>query len=778
MIRRINKLRNVGRFADLRSQGGTQSEFAKVNVIYAPNAGGKTTLCDVFRSLGTGKPAYILGRKRFGSTTSVEIEILFHGSPSPKAVLGASGWQIDPPGSNPPQTLVYDDRFVADNVLVGQFVAVEQRRNLYGLALGDHGRALKEQVVAAERELTNATTALNIARTALTPLVPAGYTTDTFRALPKDEIIDERIRQATEHLETAKRTKANAESIRQRKPLGISMPANIPDGLATALEATLDDAALQAEALIRQHLERHSHGLGLEWIGQGHKAQSGTTCPLCGQEMEGLEILKAYQAFFSGVLQEQQVALSRILTEVQEDLGEVAQQRVEQLLNSHVVEKDWWKDAGGKQFNLPECQAIEFVRTAMEEARAAIVAGVQRKQAQPALRATLNQAELAAIQRWGEVGASLAAYMSAVPPINALIADWQKAAGMVDIAPLERGIVTLQAQKRRHEDSVVAAYNAFDSAATNKAEKEKAKVAANNALRDQSEQVLKDYGDRINVLLDRFGVDFRLVSGGVNFLGGPPAGELAVEILGTRVSTTPKDARNPQRPSLANTLSSGDRSALGLAFFVAVAERDPNIGDTIIAFDDPFHSQDRSRRRRTIECIHRVAQASRQCFILSHELDFSREAARIAGVPVNTFTLNPMTDHSVLEARDLPPLPGRAYEQDYAKLTAFLAEPAKFTAHLKDVARCIRQTLEGYLRAKFPTSWQENDWLGDMIRKIREAQPGGVLHHAAHLVIDLAEVNDWGKRYYHGENDGSDAGEVDPKELKGYVEQTVRIISR
>ena len=72
MIRRINKLKNVGRFAELRSQGGNQHEFTKVNVIYAPNACGKTTLCDVFRSLGTGKVDFILGRKRFGSTTAIE----------------------------------------------------------------------------------------------------------------------------------------------------------------------------------------------------------------------------------------------------------------------------------------------------------------------------------------------------------------------------------------------------------------------------------------------------------------------------------------------------------------------------------------------------------------------------------------------------------------------------------------------------------------------------------------------------------------------------------
>lgn len=494
--------------------------------------------------------------------------------------------------------------------------------------------------------------------------------------------------------------------------------------------------------------------------------------------MGELEILAAYRAFFSGALQEQQAAQARIAKQAEERFGPVAQQRIEQLLNTHVVERDWWKDAGGFLFDLPACPETHAVRSAMEAVRSALTNAIHRKQAQPAQRVVLSETEAGSLAAWVEVAATVTSYMAAIAPINIAIAERQRTAGTVDIGPIEKRIASLNAQKKRHDTAVVAAFAAFDAATTGKAEKERAKVAANNALREQSEQVLTDYGGRINALLNRFKVGFRLVSGGVNFRGGPPAGELAVEILGTRVSTTPEDARNPALPSLANTLSGGDRSALGLAFFVAVAERDPDISNTILVFDDPFHSQDRSRRRRTIECVHRLAALSQQCFILSHELDFAREAARMVGVQVNTFTLDPMTDHSLLEAKSLPPLPGRAYEQDYAKLTAFLRSPSEFADQLKDVARCIRQSLEGYMRTKFPESWAADEWIGGMIGKIRDAQPGDVLHHAAHLVTDLTEVNDWGKRYYHGETDGSDAGAVDPIELEGYVEQTIKIISR
>lgn len=67
----------------------------------------------------------------------------------------------------------------------------------------------------------------------------------------------------------------------------------------------------------------------------------------------------------------------------------------------------------------------------------------------------------------------------------------------------------------------------------------------------------------------------------------------------------------------------------------------------------------------------------------------------------------------------------------------------------------------------------ENDWLGDMIRKIRNAQPGALIHLAEHLVNDLTQLNEYSKRFSHGEEDGSEAASIDPRESRGYVDQAL-----
>ncbi len=132
MLKRINKLKNIGRFSDLKSSSGNQGDFAEFNVIYAPNASGKTTLCDVLRSLSAGNSEYVTGPKRFGATAA-EIEVLLHGQPTPRVALSDKVWSTDPAGTALPRIMIYDDRFVAENVFVGQHVAVEHRRNLYGI---------------------------------------------------------------------------------------------------------------------------------------------------------------------------------------------------------------------------------------------------------------------------------------------------------------------------------------------------------------------------------------------------------------------------------------------------------------------------------------------------------------------------------------------------------------------------------------------------------------------------------------------------------------------
>ena len=123
-------------------------------------------------------------------------------------------------------------------------------------------------------------------------------------------------------------------------------------------------------------------------------------------------------------------------------------------------------------------------------------------------------------------------------------------------------------------------------------------------------------------------------------------------------------------------------------------------------------------------------------------------------------------------------LPTRAYEIKYRRLTKFSAQPEDFRDHVHEIALLLRTVLEEYLHLKFPEQWRENqDWLGDMIRAIRDAAPGSLLANARPLEGDLSEINEYSQRFHH-RTTGQTADIPDLTELQSFAKQTISTISK
>ena len=56
MIKKFVTIKNIGKFKNCNASGDV--ELKKLNVIYAENGRGKTTLCDILRSLKTSDAEY------------------------------------------------------------------------------------------------------------------------------------------------------------------------------------------------------------------------------------------------------------------------------------------------------------------------------------------------------------------------------------------------------------------------------------------------------------------------------------------------------------------------------------------------------------------------------------------------------------------------------------------------------------------------------------------------------------------------------------------------
>lgn len=773
MIKRFNVIKEIGRFQNLSSNRGNEGDFAQFNVLYAHNACGKSTICDILRSLTTGKPEYIVGRKRIGATQDSEVIIQLDNGGSPQTARLQSGAWNDL--SSAPKIHIYDDRFVSENVFIGHYIDLGQRRNLYGLVIGAQAIALQQAVNTADQELKDATDALSRATTALNAHLPQSYTIDSFRRVEAIDDIDNKLTEAATELKKSKHRKAKAEAIRLRKPLSPISLKEIPSNFEAVLAMTLDDAALAAEEKIKEHLQQHANGLSINWVQQGYAAQKDSTCPHCGQDMSGMEILSYYKAYFSGEIQRQESQRNALKSSLDSALNFSVFAQIKEVLVSHENEKTWWKDAANHSFELPEFCSIGEIEVLIQNIHNSLSDAIARKQASPSRAVPLTDGEQTAISDWERLRQQISQYNESIAIINQAVDLVKTQAATVDLKPFEDNLSMLTASKKRQEQAVIDAFSNYDTALQRKNTAQSNKRNANDALRQQSDQLFERYGSKINEILSAFSVDFQIASDGVNFKGGQPSGQLAIELMGTRVDSRPESAADPSRSSLANTLSGGDRSALALAYFLACVELDAELANCIVVFDDPYHNQDRSRRQRTLEMVQGIASRAKQCFVLSHDLEFARAVTQRNGNHARTFVIQELATTITLEHKQLPMLPNRAYEKNYTRLSEYVHNPAAQSEHLKEVADTLRIILEEHLRLKFPLSWADNDWLGDMLAKIRDAEDGSPLQSCRGLLEELGHVNTYSCRFHHGAR-GEQADEPDPRELKGYAERTLRII--
>jgi wobble nucleotide-excising tRNase len=277
------------------------------------------------------------------------------------------------------------------------------------------------------------------------------------------------------------------------------------------------------------------------------------------------------------------------------------------------------------------------------------------------------------------------------------------------------------------------------------------------------------YGQSINRYLERINAGFRITSPTHTCRGGTPSTSYQILINQNPVdlgdSSTPAD-----RPSFRNTLSAGDKSTLALAFFLVRLEEDANRARKVIVFDDPFTSMDSFRRNHTVHQIYR--QTCAQVVLLSHEAGFLKLLwDRVAPANRKTLQLARIGEENTTIAEwDIEKAVQARYRADIDPLQSFYSHGA---GERRDVIQKLRPVLEGYCRNLYPTQFGEQELMGSIVEKIRQA---GSTHPLHPIVEDLGELNMYCRRYHHGENPSAATEPIDDTELQGYVRRTLRLV--
>lgn len=729
-------------------------------MIVGANGFGKTTICAILRSLQSGDPAPVVGRKSLGGTAPISIELLM---PQGICRFDGTAWNTPFPG-----LAIFDGVFVAENVHSGEIVDIEHRRNLYRVIVGAEGVRLAERDSALAGQSRDLTGQITASSRTIQPQVANGITVDQLIALESDPDIDARIEEHQRSVDAARA----AHQINERPTLNVLAIPEIPEGFFDLLVRSLDDVAADAEGRITAHLASHGMAEGGEsWLATGIQ-HADETCPFCGQDIKGLTLIEAYRSIFGDGYRDLQGAVREMAGRINERFGEAAIGRLNTAVEQNRGGVEFWV-----RYSAIDQEAVTLApetADAMRTFRSEAIALLNRKARAPLERIELDDAFNLARDGYDRTKVAADATATALRAANIEIQRKKEETSAADVATAEAELVLRRAIKARHQEPLAGQCSEHIRLKGEKARVDTEKEEARRRLDEHSANVMRPYQNRINHYLDAFNAGFTIAETRHGYPGGTAASSYQLVINNTPIELG--DGRTPaNQPSFKNTLSSGDRTTLALAFFLANLEQDQDRANKIVVFDDPFNSQDAFRRRQTVYEIAKVANGCAQVIVLSHDAMFLKQIWDKA--PAAERIALTLADHRAQGSKIMPIDLERASRgrtaTDIDDLQAYLVTAA---GNRLDLIRKMRGVLETYCWTTYPNAFQAGqDWLGEICRKIRE---GGDQHPARALYDELDQINDYTSQYYHGE-DVADAtpDEIDPTELTGFVRRTLRIVN-
>lgn len=753
MIRKILNVTNIGKLRSLAPQGDV--ELKRLSLLFAPNGQGKTTLSEILGSYKASDPTILAGRKSLGSNGNPEVLLRLDGG---NATFSNGAWS-----ASEPNLLIFGPEFIEENVYSGNAVEHSHKKRLYQVILGQQGVALAQAVDGLDAQIREAIRVQTEKTEAIQRLLPAGLSIDAFLNLAAEEGLEAKVVAAQSEVSALEQ----AEAISRKEALSELAVPGLPDGFTGTLARTIESLSSDAEARVRAHLEGHTVGADEHWVSQGLEFTKDDECPFCGRGLEGVALISAYRDFLSEAYRQLKRDIAQLRSSITTISDDATVLRYSRVLDRNASSSEFWS-----QFvacTLPELSESE-IRDALTGVTTAALHEVAQKERAPLEARVRSAAFLTSEQDFGRFREVAARYNEAVRAANVLI-DAKKAATQAgSLAAARSTLANLKAVELRHKASTATACQLLIDARALKTRLDRQKRTAKQALDQYSAGIMSTWEVEINRLLECFGAGFRLARVSGQYVGGTPSTTYKLVINDVEVdlgaSETPKNL-----PSFKNTLSSGDRATLAFSLFMAQLHHDPALADRIVVFDDPFSSQDRSRRSYTRQCICNVATQAQQVIVLSHDSEFLKLVKDAAGgTEVKTVQLYALAGASRLAEHDLDLEVASAFMKDFRLLQSYVDNGS---GDPRAVARAIRPVLEECLRGRFPGAFGENMWLGEMLDAIRGASGATLLATAAAALPELVAINEFSKVYHH---DGWESASIDATELHSFAKRTIAVV--
>jgi wobble nucleotide-excising tRNase len=746
MLLKIDSVEEVGRFVVLRHKA---PHFHRLSLIFARNGYGKSTVCAVLRSATDQNPDHISARRRLGAVNPSKIQLTWKS--------GHFGFSSGSWTACPGKIYVFDQDFVLQNLHIGDSVTTQNKRSLLPVVLGDAGVAMAQKIVALDQEQRDLDakmkTAAAIIRAKLQVVAMDKMSDFCSKAIPPT--IDQTIAETAKKLELARNT-----ATVKLKPSPKLIAVGTLDAHREILARTISSVSADAAAKVRQQIEGHSFGnRGVQWLKFGMEHLHEDACPFCAQPLKDAEIISAYSGYFSEAFAQLILDRDTNLSQLDTGLGDggVA---LSSLVAANAADMTFWSSVSDlpTQVSMPPEDLAACV-----QALADLKSLYAKKLENPLSLIDITPSEVKlskAFQILGDYNAAVSACLAAIDAVKAVPGADPKAVSQTHDSWL--------ALKAKSEEPVKTAAEDYRQSEIRRGDLEKEKKAAQEALTHYSQLTMRARQLTINKLLSDFGANFTIIDAKASYVGREPNTDFAIAVGSHKIKAGEK---SQNEPSFKTVLSTGDKTTLALAFFIAQVTADPKLSDAIVVLDDPFSSQDINRQFETTSRIRAIASQACQTIVLSHDPRFLQMIERDA--PQKETSTYQITCDDVgngdlkswSSSDELKAIYIRQAETilEYAKHGSLLSGVTHSSIHQQ-----VRPFMEDFILNRFPGRFPAKTFLSDMAASIRAAGPSDALFGD---VEDIDALNEYTRPNMHG-----GAVVTDPTALRAQCKKVQRIV--
>lgn len=744
MIKKIRLIKQVGVFADF--DDGNDKEFDKLTFIYGLNTHGKSTLCDIFKSLATQNHEIISNRrtrpKDENKKQIVVLSIEEHNLSKEKKILFQNDkWINNDINKN---FEIFDTAFVSKNVFNGLSLLEyrETKENFTDFILGAEGVKLANELESNRKKLRSLKNELKSA----TPDYVNNKNEFQIHEFIKLKVV-EKIETLNNEVAIYMKQKMDLEENIKNKEKVLNLPEpskisiinfdtlrNAIDDINKILGTSFDNLKEEAIEKLHSHIKQNlkDDNEAENWIKKGISYIYNNNCPFCGQDLiKTKKLIGAYQSYFN---EEYISFIEKVNNNLDRHISSLSVSiNAENAINQTLLKlKDYMDKIDTEKFKniykeieelKPEIpKAEKNIIDIVTEIKSSFEKLAKTKKQKPycatkpvdkkILLETINQHQSLVVKINNRID-------EAIKDITTYKYKFRENTAADELLELTKKIRDLEKKKARIEqDNKCQEYIKINTDIKNVNEEV---VALSSRLETEQHEYLDKYFISIDTFFKQLGSkNYKIQRSRPSNRGDKKVYGITIKFKGTNVSNA----------DLPYVFGESDRRALALSIFWAKIH---NISDDekkkkIIILDDPITSFDDNRIIKNNNIIYNFKDKVDQIILFTHYPSFIKEFYKRFNPNDRCVFIKIRQNNSTsyFEKMNIDFFCSNEMEQQFYIISNFISKKSS-----EDIRQKLRPYLENHVKAIFFKYLSENNlFYKKLEEKINKLHEGGLIEEA------------------------------------------------